>query len=128
MAALAAVVGVTALDFVCGAWLARYADPKPRRRLTAIHYSRRSGFPKPAEQMRGAAKHARRRGRLRTNTAAHSCKSPAGRKTAMKIAEKAWRHPNITGREQLAAGIGLAVIITVGAAAAILIFWLSERL
>ena len=28
----------------------------------------------------------------------------------MKIAEKAWRHPNITGREQLAAGIGLAVI------------------
>ena len=46
----------------------------------------------------------------------------------MKIAKKAWRHPNITGREQLAAGIGLAVIITVGAAAAILIFWLSERL
>jgi hypothetical protein len=52
--------------------------------------------------------------------------SLAGRKAAMKIAEKA--HPNITGREQLAAGIGLAVIITVGAAAAILIFWLSERL
>jgi hypothetical protein len=41
----------------------------------------------------------------------------------MKIAEKA--HSNITGREQLAAGIGLAVIITVGAAAAILISWLS---
>jgi hypothetical protein len=67
--------------------------------------------------------HARRRGSLRTITASYSCMSLAGRKAAMKIAEKA--HPNITGREQLAAGIGLAVIITVGAAAAILIFWLS---
>jgi hypothetical protein len=53
--ALAAVAGVTALDFVCGASLARHAGPKPRRRLTAIDYSRRSGFPKPAELMRGAA-------------------------------------------------------------------------
>ena len=54
--ALAAVAGVTALDVVCGASLARHARPKPRRRLTAIDYSRRSGFPKPAEQMRGAAR------------------------------------------------------------------------
>jgi hypothetical protein len=54
--ALAAVAGVTALDFVCGASLARHARPNSRRRLTAIDYSRRSGFPKPAEQMRGAAR------------------------------------------------------------------------
>ena len=53
--ALAAVAGVTALDVVCGASLARHARPKPRP-LTAIDYSRRSGFPKPAEQMRGAAR------------------------------------------------------------------------
>src|SRR3954452_12302739 len=54
--ALAAVAGVTALDVACGASLARHARPKPRRRLTAIDYSRRSGFRKPAEQMRGAAR------------------------------------------------------------------------
>jgi hypothetical protein len=54
--ALAAVAGVTALDVVCGAALARYAPPKPRRRRTAIDYGRRSGFPKAAEQMRGAAR------------------------------------------------------------------------
>ena len=54
--ALAAVAGVAALDVVCGASLARHARPKPRRRPTAIDYSRRSGFPKPAEQMRGAAR------------------------------------------------------------------------
>src|SRR3954469_11120909 len=54
--ALAAVAGVTALDVVCGASLARHARPKPRPRLTAIDYSRRSGFRKPAEQMRGAAR------------------------------------------------------------------------
>jgi hypothetical protein len=54
--ALAAVAGVTALDVVCGASLARHARPNSRRRLTAIDYSRRSGFPKPAEQMRGAAR------------------------------------------------------------------------
>ena len=34
--ALAAVAGVTALDVVCGASLARHARPKPRRRLTAM--------------------------------------------------------------------------------------------
>jgi hypothetical protein len=54
--ALAAVAGVAALDVVCGVSLARHAGPKPRRRLTAIDYGRRSGFPKPAEQMRGAAR------------------------------------------------------------------------
>jgi hypothetical protein len=54
--ALAAVAGVAALDVVCGASLARHARPKPRWRLTAIDYGRRSGFPKPAEQMRGAAR------------------------------------------------------------------------
>ena len=53
--ALAAVAGVTALDVVCGASLTRHARPKPRP-LTDIDYSRRSGFPKPAEQMRGAAR------------------------------------------------------------------------
>ena len=54
--ALAAIAGVTALDVVCGTSLARHARPKPRQRLTAIDYSRRSGFRKPAEQMRGAAR------------------------------------------------------------------------
>jgi hypothetical protein len=46
----------------------------------------------------------------------------------MQIAEKARRHPNITGREQLAASIGIVMIITVGAAVAILIFCLSGGL
>src|SRR4051812_22941548 len=43
--ALAAVVGVTALDVICGPSLTRKPRQKPRRRLTAIDYSRRSGFP-----------------------------------------------------------------------------------
>ena len=52
--ALAAVAGVTALDLVCGASLARDSRPmRPRR--PAIDYGRRSGFPKPPEQMRGVA-------------------------------------------------------------------------
>ena len=54
--ALVAVAGVTALDVVCGASLARHARPKLRRRRPAIDYSRRTGFPKPPEQMRGAAR------------------------------------------------------------------------
>ena len=54
--ALVAVAGVTALDVVCGASFARHANPKPRPRLTAIDYGRRTGFPKPAAQMRGAAR------------------------------------------------------------------------
>jgi hypothetical protein len=52
--ALAAVAGVTALDLVCGASLARDSRPK-RPRRPAIDYGRRSGFPKPPEQMRGVA-------------------------------------------------------------------------
>lgn len=58
--ALVAVAGITALDVLCGASLARHslarhASPKPRRR-PAIDYHRRTGFPKPPEQMRGAAR------------------------------------------------------------------------
>ena len=55
--ALVAVAGVTALDVVCGASLARHSlarhsSPKLRRRRPAIDYHRRTGFPKPPEQMR----------------------------------------------------------------------------
>ena len=53
--ALVAVAGVTALDVVCGTSLARRLSP-PRRRRSAIDYHRRTGFPKPAHQMRGAAR------------------------------------------------------------------------
>ena len=59
--ALAAVAGVTALDVVCGASLARrsparHSSPNLSRRLPAIDYHRRTGFPKAPEQMRGAAR------------------------------------------------------------------------
>ena len=54
--ALAAVAGVTTLDFICAASLARHSSPKLRRRRPAIDYHRRTGFPKPPEQMRGAAR------------------------------------------------------------------------
>ena len=59
--ALVAVAGITALDVVCGASLARqslarHASPKRRGRRPAIDYHRRTGFPKPPEQMRGAAR------------------------------------------------------------------------
>ena len=59
--ALVAVAGITALDVVCGASLARHSlarqsSPKLRRRRPAIDYHRRTGFPKPPEQMRGAAR------------------------------------------------------------------------
>ena len=58
--ALVAVAGVTALDVVCGASLARHQsrviESEPRRRRSAIDYHRRTGFPKPPEQMRGAAR------------------------------------------------------------------------
>jgi hypothetical protein len=51
--AIAAVAGVTALD----AWSAASAQRAARRRpLPAADYSHRSGFPRPAEQMRGAAR------------------------------------------------------------------------
>jgi hypothetical protein len=52
--ALAAVAGVTALDLVCGVSLARNTSPYPHR--PAIDYRSRVGFPKPPEQMRGAAR------------------------------------------------------------------------
>ena len=59
--ALVAVAGVTALDVVCGASLARrsparHSSPNLSRRLPAIDYHRRTGFPKAPEQMRGAAR------------------------------------------------------------------------
>jgi hypothetical protein len=54
--ALAAVAGVTVLDFVCGFSLARHPRPKLRPRRPAIDYGRRTGFPKSPEQMRGAAR------------------------------------------------------------------------
>jgi hypothetical protein len=59
--ALVAVAGVTALDIVCGASLARHSPgrhsaPTLRRRRPAIDYHRRTGFPKAPEQMRGAAR------------------------------------------------------------------------
>jgi hypothetical protein len=59
--ALVAVAGVTALDVVCGASLAqhsvaRHSSLTLRRRRPAIDYHRRTGFPKPPEQMRGAAR------------------------------------------------------------------------
>jgi hypothetical protein len=55
--ALVAVLGVTALDVLCARRLARqngHARPEQRRRF--FDYSNRSGFPKPAPQMRGAAR------------------------------------------------------------------------
>jgi hypothetical protein len=59
--ALVAVAGITALDVVCGASLARHSlarhsSPKVRGRRPAIDYHRRTGFPKTPEQMRGAAR------------------------------------------------------------------------
>jgi hypothetical protein len=59
--AMVAVAGVTALDVVCGASLARrsparHSSPNLSRRLSAIDYHRRTGFPKAPEQMRGAAR------------------------------------------------------------------------
>jgi hypothetical protein len=54
--ALAAVAGVTALDFICAASLARHASESPRPRRPAIDYHSRTGFPKSPEQMRGAAR------------------------------------------------------------------------
>lgn len=55
--ALVAVLGITALDVLCARRLARqngHARPEQRRRF--FDYSNRSGFPKPASQMRGAAR------------------------------------------------------------------------
>jgi hypothetical protein len=55
--ALVAVLGVTALDVLCARRLARqnkHARPGQRQRF--IDYGNRSGFPKSAQQMRGAAR------------------------------------------------------------------------
>jgi hypothetical protein len=55
--ALVAVLGVTALDVLCARRLARqnkHARPEQRQRF--IDYDNRSGFPKSAQQMRGAAR------------------------------------------------------------------------
>jgi hypothetical protein len=54
--ALAAVLGVTAVDAICTDELCREKVQAVRRRRQAVRdYSDRSGFPKPAQQMRGAA-------------------------------------------------------------------------
>jgi hypothetical protein len=55
-AALAAVLGVTAADIVCTQSLQKHQQQWLERRKQAAHdYSRRSGFSKPAHEMRGAA-------------------------------------------------------------------------
>jgi hypothetical protein len=54
-AALAAVAGVTMLDVLCAQGLAREERTRARRRRLSGRYSRRTGFPEPAEAMRGAA-------------------------------------------------------------------------
>jgi hypothetical protein len=64
--AAAAVVGVTILDLMCAQALSQKQPTSPR---TAIRdYSGRSGFPKPAHEMRGIARdgHARAEGRPAT--------------------------------------------------------------
>jgi hypothetical protein len=55
-AALASVAAVTALDFACARMLGRGSRPTQALR----DYSDRSGFPRPAEAMRGVAKDAAR--------------------------------------------------------------------
>ena len=53
---LAAVLGVTAADIVCTQSLQRHQQQMLARRKQAVRdYSRRSGFSKPAHEMRGAA-------------------------------------------------------------------------
>jgi hypothetical protein len=52
-AALAALAGVTALDVAAAAAVGREESRAPRRRFD---YSERSGFPRPAAEMRGAAR------------------------------------------------------------------------
>lgn len=53
--AIAAVAGVTALDVLCAERLAAEEQQHERRTLPKRDYSRRSGFPRPARAMRGAA-------------------------------------------------------------------------
>lgn len=52
-AAMAALAGVTALDIAAATAVTREENRPPRRRFD---YSDRSGFPRPVEQMRGAAR------------------------------------------------------------------------
>jgi hypothetical protein len=52
-AAMAALAGVTALDIAAATAVTR-EESRPPRRL--FDYSDRSGFPRPVEQMRGAAR------------------------------------------------------------------------
>lgn len=54
--ALAAVAGVTALDVVCAAMLSAESEAdRDRAERRMRDYERRSGFPRPASAMRGAA-------------------------------------------------------------------------
>ena len=52
-AAIAALAGVTALDIATAAQLSREENRPPRR---VFNYSDRSGFPRPAAEMRGVAR------------------------------------------------------------------------
>jgi hypothetical protein len=52
-AGIAALAGVTAVDIATAARLSREENAPPPRRFD---YSNRSGFPRPAEEMRGAAR------------------------------------------------------------------------
>jgi len=54
-AALAAVIGVTVLDLVCAQGLRREPAQSARPMRALPDYSGRSGFPRPAAAMRGAA-------------------------------------------------------------------------
>jgi hypothetical protein len=52
--AIAAVAGVTVLDVICAQMLSAAEEPQPPRPMR--DYSRRSGLPRPPDQMRGAAR------------------------------------------------------------------------
>ena len=55
--AMASVLGVTALDVVCGLSLSSQAKERRRQRRIALRdYRDRSGFPRAPEEMRGAAR------------------------------------------------------------------------
>ncbi len=55
--ALAAVLGVTVADVICAQSLNKHQQQLlGRQKQAARDYSRRSGFPKPAHEMRGAAR------------------------------------------------------------------------
>jgi hypothetical protein len=57
MMAMGAVAGVTVLDVVCAnALTGQSQEPRGRARVLRWDYSNRSGLPRPAQQMRGAAR------------------------------------------------------------------------